>query len=87
MQTHSRAERPTAVAVFLSLDVQVIQADRAHLFTLPLLSLTPLLMAWFQLLSWGQSLQSTLSTWSHTVWLSLSLVDIGFKAVLYGVGL
>lgn len=80
----------TRIAIFLSLNIQVEQAGQAQLLTLPLLPLTAWLLTgwqWYIRFSRGrQSVQLRLSEVLGRLnfWLAFTL--IGWKSVLYGVG-
>lgn len=80
----------TRIAVFLSLNIQIEQAGQAHLLTRPLLSLTALvLFLWHWYAGFSQivtSVQRDLDKLDQSLNVWLTLVVIGWKSTLYGVG-
>ncbi len=77
----------TALAVYLSLNVELVDDQRGTgLFTLPLLSLTGLLMFAWSIRAGIARLRSKLDTWVVRLQLTQMVVGIGWRSLAWGVG-
>lgn len=80
----------TRIAIFLSLNVQVEQAGQIQLLTLPLLPLTAWLLAGWPWYARFRRLQHSVQIGLAEVWeylnFWLTFTSIGWKSILYGVG-
>ena len=89
----------TNIRVYLSLNVQARKDNgEIGLFALPLLSLTTVLLWWWNLqtiinqISWKMNryvalIQTWFDTWQQQLSLAQTLFEIGMRSALYGIGL
>jgi len=82
----------TAMAVYLSLNVEIIDDRRGMSFmALPLLSLTWLLLTGWQaqtrLVDLHRNWQCRLNNWLARLHLIQTMVGIGWRSVVWGVGI
>lgn len=79
----------TALAIYLSINIQVIRGERAQMLTFPLLSLTGLCLglwtAWAGLGALADQVTDLGLTLIGKIEVGLTLVGIGCKAVAWGV--
>jgi hypothetical protein len=80
----------TTMGAFLSLTIQVERNGQSQLFTWPLLPLTTWVWIGWQLYLWFRQGRSAVETCLSLVYQRLAvwraLTQIGYKSILYGVG-
>lgn len=92
MRRKQRRMFSTTIAIFLSLNIQVqSEGGPVQLLTFPLLGLTSWLLGWWQVQATIRrrydALKAGIVELNEQLRVPLVLVTIGFRSLLYGVGI